>query len=129
MNRTKKIIYLLIGSVSLVLGAIGLFLPLLPTTPFWLLTCWCYLRSSDRLYKRVMANPYFGTYMEDYMLHKSISMRAKVVSLSVMWLSTFLTSLFLIDQLWIKIGLFLISIGVTWHIVSFPTKKSDDPIV
>ncbi|MDD2436613.1 MAG: YbaN family protein [Massilibacteroides sp.] len=128
MGRTKKLIYIFIGTVCLVLGAIGLFLPLLPTTPFWLLTCWCYLRSSERLYNRVMANRYFGSYMEDYMVHKAIPLRAKVMALSIMWLSMLFTSFLLIDPLWIKLCLLLISIAVTWHILSFPTKKSGDSV-
>ncbi|MDD4515459.1 YbaN family protein [Massilibacteroides sp.] len=123
MSKTKKAIYIIVGTISLVLGAIGIFLPLLPTTPFWLLTCWCYLRGSQRLYDYVMANRYFGPYIRNYVVHKAIPIRTKVTALSVMWLSTILTSLFLIENGWMKLGLVLISTAVTWHIVSFPTKK------
>lgn len=124
MNQTKKIIYITVGTISLILGAIGVFLPLLPTTPFWLLTCWCYIRSSKKMYKWVMSNRYFGKYIRDYVEDKAIPMKTKVTTLSVMWLSIILTSLFLIDIVWIKISLVLISLAVTWHIVTFPTKKA-----
>ncbi|MDL2277240.1 YbaN family protein, partial [Parabacteroides sp. OttesenSCG-928-G07] len=67
MSSTRKIVYIIIGTVCLVLGTIGVFLPLLPTTPFWLLTCWFYIRSSEKLYNRVMRNPYFGNYIRAYM--------------------------------------------------------------
>lgn len=123
MNRAKQGIYIGLGSFFLVLGAIGIFVPLLPTTPFWLLTCWFYLRSSDRLYRRVMRNRYFGTYIRDYMEEKAIPLRSKIISLGVMWTSTLLTSFLLIDRLWIKLVLVAISAGVTWHILSYPTKK------
>lgn len=119
----KKILLILVGSVSLIAGAIGLFVPLLPTTPFWLLTCWCYIRSSRRLYDRVMANKCFGVYIKNYVEDKAIPMSTKVTLLSVMWLSTFLTAVFLIDRLWVRLCLVLISMAVTWHIVTFPTKK------
>lgn len=123
MSRTKKTIYIVVGTISLILGAIGIFLPLLPTTPFWLLTCWCYIRGSKRMYDAVMSNRYFGGYIRDYVEHKAIPIRTKVTALTVMWLSTIITSLFIIDILWVKIVLVLISAAVTWHIVAFPTKK------
>lgn len=125
MNRTKKIILVSVGSITLVLGTLGLFIPLLPTTPFWLVTAWCYIRSSDRLYKRVMANKCFGSYIKDYVEDKAIPMQAKITTLTIMWGSTLLTSIFLIEQLWIILCLIFISIGVTWHILTFPTKKKE----
>lgn len=123
MNQTKKILYITVGTISLILGAIGIFIPLLPTTPFWLLTCWCYIHGSKKMYDYVMSNRYFGGYIRDYVEHKAIPIRTKVSALSLMWLSTILTSLFLIENDWMKLGLVLISCGVTWHIVAFPTKK------
>lgn len=123
MGEARRLIYILLGTLFLILGAIGIFVPLLPTTPFWLLTCWFYLRSSEKLYNRAMSNRYFGTYIKNFMVDKAIPMRSKIISIAVMWLSTILTSLFLIEYLWIKILLVLISVGVTWHIVSFPTKN------
>ncbi|MDH6358868.1 YbaN family protein [Parabacteroides sp. PF5-9] len=123
MNQTRKIIYIVLGTVFLILGAIGIFLPLLPTTPFWLLTCWFYIRSSERLYERVMSNRYFGSYMKAYMVDKAIPKRAKIVSLSVMWASILFAVFCLIKPLLIKILLILITVGVTVHILSFPTRK------
>lgn len=123
MGGTKRIVYIILGSLFLILGAIGIFIPLLPTTPFWLLTCWFYVRSSEALYNRAMNNRYFGSYIRNYMVDKAMPLRSKIISVSIMWLSAVLTSLFLIEYVWVKILLILISIGVTWHILSFPTKK------
>ncbi|GGK01231.1 membrane protein [Parabacteroides faecis] len=123
MKGTRRIIYIILGSFFLILGAIGIFVPLLPTTPFWLLTCWFYIRSSEKLYNRVMSNRHFGPYIRNYMVDKAIPLRSKIISVAVMWLSAIFTSLFLVDILWVKILLILISIGVSWHILSFPTKK------
>lgn len=72
-----------------------------------------------------MANKYFGGVVKGFMVDKSISLKTKVVSISVMWTSAILTSIFLIEKWWIIACLLLISIGVTWHILSFPTKKTD----
>ena len=123
MGETRRIIYIILGSFFLILGAVGIFIPLLPTTPFWLLTCWLYLRSSDKLYNRAMSNRYFGSYVRNFLVDKAIPLRSKIISVSIMWLSAILTSLYLIEYLWVKILLILISAGVTWHILSFPTKK------
>ncbi len=123
MGETRRIIYIILGSFFLILGAVGIFIPLLPTTPFWLLTCWFYLRSSDKLYNRAMSNRYFGSYVRNFLVDKAIPLRSKIISVSIMWLSAILTSLYLIEYLWVKLLLILISAGVTWHILSFPTKK------
>ncbi len=123
MGETRRIIYIILGSFFLILGAVGIFVPLLPTTPFWLLTCWFYLRSSEKLYNRAMSNRYFGIYIRNFLVDKAIPLRSKIISVLIMWLSAILTSLYLIEYLWVKILLVLISAGVTWHILSFPTKK------
>ena len=123
MGETRRIIYIILGSFFLILGAVGIFIPLLPTTPFWLLTWWFYLRSSDKLYNRAMSNRYFGSYVRNFLVDKAIPLRSKIISVSIMWLSAILTSLYLIEYLWVKLLLILISAGVTWHILSFPTKK------
>lgn len=123
MNQTRRIIYIVLGTVFLVLGAIGVFVPLLPTTPFWLLTCWFYIRSSEALYSRVMRNRHFGSYVQGFMVDKAIPLRSKLLSIVVMWISTCITFLILPHYLWVKILLVLISIGVTIYIVSFPTKR------
>jgi len=123
MKSTRQVIYIILGTIFLVLGSIGLFLPLLPTTPFWLLTCWFYLRSSEKLYRRVLNNKVFGSYVKGYMVEKSIPLRAKIISLTVMWVSTTLVAIFFIPSIWIRLLLLTITILVTWHILSFPTKK------
>lgn len=125
MNKTRRIVYIILGTAFLILGAIGIFVPLLPTTPFWLLTCWFYIRSSDTLYHRVMKNRYFGSYVRGFLVDKAIPMRSKVVSIGLIWLSTLLTSWLLPGYIWIKILLVVISSGVTWHILSYPTKREE----
>lgn len=125
MSRTRRIIYIVSGTFFLILGAIGIMIPLLPTTPFWLLTCWFYIRSSERLYGQVMNNRYFGPYIRGFMVDKAIPMRSKIISISIMWLSTVLTSLLLSGYWWVKALLGVISAGVTWHILSYPTKRGE----
>lgn len=123
MSKAKRIIYIVLGTCFLIIGAIGIVIPLLPTTPFWLLTCWFYVHSSETLYNRVMHNRYFGSYIRGFVVDKAIPLRSKIISISVMWISTLLTSFWLMGYLWVKILLALISAVVTWYILSYPTKR------
>lgn len=84
MNGTRRIIYITLGTFFLILGAIGIFVPLLPTTPFWLLTCWFYVRSSERLYNRVMSNRYFGPHIKGFVEDKAIPLRSKIITIAIM---------------------------------------------
>ena len=71
--------YLLIilGAVSLGLGVAGMFLPVLPTTPFLLLTAWCWMKGSPRLHAWLMAHPKLGPYIRDFQEHKCINCGCK----------------------------------------------------
>lgn len=123
MDKTRRIVYIILGTIFLVLGAVGIFVPLLPTTPFWLLTCWFYVHSSEMLYNRVMQNRHFGSYVRGFMIDKAIPLRSKIISVTIMWVSTCVTFFLLPHYLWVKIILVLISIGVTCYIFSFRTKR------
>ena len=74
----KKIIYIFIGSVSLVLGIIGAFFPVLPTTPFLLLAAFCYMRSSRRMYQWLIHNKIFGAYVYSYVTYRAIPKKTTI---------------------------------------------------
>ena len=73
-----KIILLLLGILSLVLGVIGIFLPVLPTTPFLLLSATLFLRSSQKLYDWLLSHPYLGEYIRNFKEHRAIPLRVKI---------------------------------------------------
>ncbi len=73
-----KIIWKLIGLSSLVLGIIGIFVPLLPTTPFLILSAFAFEKSSEKLHKWLMEHPQLGPPIEDWKKHKAISKKAKI---------------------------------------------------
>ena len=81
------------------------------------------VRSSEKLYNRVMSNRYFGPHIKGFVEDKAIPLRSKIITIAIMWLSTIITSLLLVGYWWVKALLGLISIGVSWHILSYPTKK------
>lgn len=119
-----KTVYIVLGTISLILGIIGVFLPLLPTTPFLLLTAALYFRGSPRLYQWLLNHKQLGPYIRNFRENKSIPLRAKVISLLLMWGTMLYCIFFLIPLVAIKVLLFLTAVGVTWHILSFKTQKA-----
>ena len=111
------------GSISLVLGTLGIFLPVLPTTPFYLLTAWLYMKSSPKLYSKVMNNKYFGTIVRDFQVDKSISLRTKIIVVSMLWGTMLISAFWAVSVWWLRLLLFAIAGGITIHILSYKTKK------
>jgi uncharacterized membrane protein YbaN (DUF454 family) len=121
MKNIVKALYIIVGTVSIVLGIIGIILPLLPTTPLLLLGAACYIRGSERLYQLLVKNKWLGTYIEDFRTKKGISLKNKVISLSMLWLSIGSCLYFVITMLWHSILLVVIALAVTIYILSFKT--------
>lgn len=118
-----KALYIVFGTLCLVLGLVGIFLPLLPTTPFLLLAAALYFRGSSRLYHWLLNHKYLGPYIRNFREHKAIPLRAKVVSVSLVWITLLYCALFLLPQLWLKLLMVLLAVGITWHILSFKTLR------
>ncbi len=119
-----KIFLTILGVVSLALGVVGIFLPLLPTTPLLLLSAWCFVRSSRRLYDWLMSNPRLGGYIRNFREHKAIPLRVKIISVTLVWLTMGYCVLAVVNEWWwAQAGLSLLAIGITWHILSYATLK------
>lgn len=118
-----KVLYILLGSLSLVLGIIGIFLPLLPTTPFLLLTAALYVRSSPRLYNWLLRQKHLGPYIRNFREHKAIPLKAKIISISLIWITILYCVIFILPYWWLKVLLLLIAAGTSYHILSFKTLK------
>ena len=117
----KRIFLFSAGSIALGLGFLGIFLPILPTTPFLILAAVCFLHSSKRLYLWLTGHRLLGPYIRNYLKYKAISKRAKIASLSLMWPVILTTSFLLVDIVWVKILLPLTAAAVSFHILRFPT--------
>lgn len=83
LDRTVRVIYFIAGWTCLVLGAIGVFLPVLPTTPFVLLAAWCFSKSSRRLHSWLLNHKTFGPYISAWEQHRVIPLRAKIMATSM----------------------------------------------
>ena len=117
-----KTFLLILGIISLLLGTLGVFLPLLPTTPFLLLSLYCFSKSSKKFHKALLENRIFGQYIKDYQEKKGITLKNKIIALSVLGVSV--TYSFLkIASLHLKIFLIIVLIGVSFHILTLKTIK------
>ena len=118
-----KFLFAFLGSVSLVLGIMGVFLPVLPTTPFLLLAAAMYMRSSQRLYDWLMSHKHLGAYIRNFREHKALPLRVKVVSVTMVWATLLYCAIFVAKEWWMS-GIFIaIATGVTIHILSYKTLK------
>jgi len=128
-SKTKKqriIRWLLLtaGTVCLVLGAIGIVLPILPTTPFLLLAAACYLRSSERMHKWLLSNRWFGEYIKNYQAGRGIPLKTKLFALLVLWATILFSTFFIVNGiLAAQIVLLIVAVGVTVHLARVPTYR------
>ena len=119
----KKTILVIFGSISLVMGITGIFLPILPTTPFLLLAAALFARSSERLYVWLINHKIFGEYIRNFREDKAISLQAKIISISTLWLFMSYSIFFIVNHRWyLQALLASIALGVTIYILSFKTK-------
>jgi len=109
------------GTFFVGLGILGIFLPLLPTTPFLLLAAACYARSSKRFYYWLLNNKWVGNYIKNYRERKGIPIKIKVLSISFLWIAIGYAAIFVVGILLGRIILILIAVGVTAHILSIRT--------
>ena len=124
VGGARRVIFLVVGTLSLATGVIGMFVPLLPTTCFLLLATWCYARSSPRLHRWMHENRWFGEYLRDYREGRGIPRTLKVGSLSVMWLTIGASIVFAISTLWVRLALLAIALGVTIHVASLRDSRA-----
>jgi len=123
LNSAKKAILVAAGSLCIVLAVLGVFLPLLPTTPFLLLASACYVRSSERLHGWLMGNRMLGSYIRNFRERRGIPLRAKITTVVLLWLPL-LYSVYRLDLLWLE--LILLLMGVTWSVLILRMKTLKD---
>lgn len=116
----KKYLFVILGSICLGLGALGVAIPVLPTTPFLLIALACYLRSSRRLYDWLIHHKVFGLYLYNYVTYRAVPRLTKVFALIILWVGL-ITSILLVEILFVRLILFAVGIVVSIHILSLKT--------
>jgi uncharacterized membrane protein YbaN (DUF454 family) len=122
-GRLKRGLFILAGTFFLVLGGVGIVLPILPTTPFLLLAAACYYKGSERMHRWMLNNRWFGGYIRNYKEGRGISLRAKVLTLSLLWVVMGYSALFMVNLILVQMALLIIAVGVSIHVLTRPTLK------
>lgn len=122
----KRRILIGAGTLSTGLGIIGIFVPILPTTPFLLLAAACYMRSSERLYRWLINNRIFGAYVRNYIEGKGMPVKIKMFTILLLWLTIALTVAFAVENMVVRIILLCVAVGVTAHIALIRKRKVKD---
>lgn len=123
-NRALRWFLFGLGWLSVSLGVLGIFLPLLPTTPFMLLAAGCFARSSERFYCWITSHHRYGPMIADYLAGKGLPMRAKYLAISLLWLSI-LFGVFWVDFVWAKLAMLLTAVGVTTYLWRLPVAGAE----
>ena len=118
-----RVILTVLGFLSLGLATLGVFLPVLPTTPFLLLSAALFLKGNRRWYEWLMNHPKFGTYITNFTVHKAIPQRVKVVSVSMVWITLLNCAIFVAEHWALRIFFILLASAITIHILSYKTLK------
>jgi uncharacterized membrane protein YbaN (DUF454 family) len=125
-KNSRKIVrpfFFVAGTSSLFLGAIGIVLPVLPTTPFLLLALACYCRSSERMTQWMLNNKYFGKYICRYREGKGIPLKTKIIAITFLWITIGYSAIFVIPIWIVQLILFIIAVAVTLHLIKLPTYR------
>lgn len=119
-----RIFLIITGCISLALGIMGIFLPMLPTTPFLLLSAAAWVKASPSLYAWLLNHKLFGEYIRNYREHRAIPLRVKIVSVTLVWLTIGYCIFTVVDKWWWAQALMaLLAAAISWHILSFKTLK------
>lgn len=114
----------IIGLAAVVLGIAGIFLPLLPTTPFLLLASACFARGSERLHRWLLSNKHFGAIIRDFEQGKGIPLEGKMMAVVLLWASLSY-SIYLSRSIFLTALLIGIGVGVTTYLLVFvPTRPA-----
>jgi len=125
-EKLKRRLLIIAGTLSTAIGIIGIFVPILPTTPFLLLAAACYLRSSQRFYNWLLNNRFIGAYVRSYLQGRGMPLKIKIITILLLWITITCSAIFAVEDLIIRIILFIIAIGVTVHIILIRTAKGKE---
>ena len=116
-------LWIILGVLSLGLGILGIFLPVLPTTPLLLLASALFLRSHKGLYDWLMNHPQLGPYIRNFMIHKSIPLKIKIISVTMVWLTLLNCAIFVAEHWAFRLFFILLAAAITAHILSYKTLR------
>ena len=120
--ETKRLFFFSLGATLLGVGAVGVVLPVLPTTPLVLASFFCFTKSSKRAEKWISNNRYFGSFIENYQTKQGIPLDVKLKSIIFLWVTLVLSCYVFQERSYLLIILPLVGLVVTMHILLLKTK-------
>ena len=115
-----RLLFTILGTLFLLVGILGIVLPLLPATPFLLLASACYVRGSQTLHSWLMSHKYLGTYIISIRERRGMPLKAKIVTIAALWASL-LFSMYRVGSWLVDLTLFIVGLGVTALLVRLKT--------
>jgi uncharacterized membrane protein YbaN (DUF454 family) len=129
-RKIVRTLWFVAGTLCMVLGAVGMVLPLLPTTPFLLAAAACYYKSSERMHRWLLTNKWFGEYIRNYTEGKGLTKKTKITALTVLWATILFSTVFMLHRLLpanlllpLQLVMIAIAVAVSIHILRLPTFK------
>ena len=127
-QKIVRTLWLVAGTICVMLGTIGIVLPILPTTPFLLAAAACYYKSSPRMHRWLLNNKWFGEYIRNYTEGKGLTKKTKVTALTVLWVTIGFSTVFMLDRILptalvlpMQLVMVAVAIAVSTHILRLPT--------
>ncbi len=129
MNKTSIQKYFLtaIGWVFVSLGVVGIFVPLMPTTVFFILAAACFARSSEKFYNWLINHPRFGKFIRDYREHKGMPLKSKIIAITMVIVTIGSSAIFFTEKLYVRVILVIIAVGVSSYLISLKTLRQSNP--
>jgi len=119
--RMKKGLFVVMGTIALAIGFLGLFLPVIPTTPLVLLAAACYMRGSERLHGWLLESKWFGETIRTYQAGQGLRKATKIRAISLMWIVITISAVYYVDSLPVRVVMFGTAILVTRYLLGLPT--------
>jgi uncharacterized membrane protein YbaN (DUF454 family) len=125
LDHAARLMLIAAGLICVGLGALGIILPGLPTTPFLLLAAYCFARSSEHFHSWLLDHRWFGSYVRNFEEGRGMTRRAKASTLLILWLSFGITIVFFVPVVWGQVGMLLMAAAVSTYIMRLPTPPEE----
>ncbi len=126
-RRIYKSFLIAAGWIFVALGVIGIIVPLMPTTIFFIIAAACFARSSEKFYNWLINHPRFGKFIRDYREQRGMQLKSKIIAVSIMLITIGSSAIFFTEKMFVRILLAVIAVGVSSYIISLKTIKQIHP--
>jgi hypothetical protein len=123
IGSITKYFYLFSGFLLVIIGVIGIFLPVLPTTIFLILASACFIKSSPKANEWLRNHKILGMYIKNYQDKSGLTIKSKIFNITFLWIMILASAIFFTELWYVRLLLFAIAIGVTIHLLMIKTKK------